>query len=97
MKTEQREHAAVRAREQAITRGTSRPTPAFVAAVADLLDTARRTRARCEQCGVQQASHVRGGQEGKPVIVCAVCSTRYQRASGIERRRLNLEIARRAR
>jgi hypothetical protein len=93
MRTAQREHAIAAAREHA----TRRPSAAFVAAICDLLETARRTRARCEHCAVQPATHVRGGEGGKPIIVCAVCATRYERASPIERRRVNLAIARRPR
>jgi hypothetical protein len=70
----------------------------YIGAIKELLDVMRRTSAQCEQCGVNPAAHVRGrhtpGATSAFNLVCRSCSRRYAKAGPIERRRMQLEIAR---
>jgi hypothetical protein len=80
-------------RERATMRDSSRPSPAFIRSVGDLLKALQASPTPCEACGTGLASRVLTGQATGIVAVCHGCA---QRASTpIERRRLRTRVARR--
>jgi hypothetical protein len=70
------------------------PSAKFMTAMMDLLETMKRTHVQCEQCRTNRASHVRRGASRKPTVVCSACSDRYASATPLERKAIQLEIAR---
>jgi hypothetical protein len=88
---ERRERAAL---DDAGTSG--RPTRRFVSAMGDLLESLDRSPTPCEMCDSAFASTVTG-TEGRWMVICRYCSERRRRATPIERRQMQIDVARRQR
>jgi hypothetical protein len=74
--------------------GSGRPTPRFVSAMQDLLESLGRSATPCEMCDKAFASAATRDTRGKWIVICRTCSDKRGTATPLERRRIDLRRGR---